>query len=110
MYLQEVVNYLNALPLDEIIDLVQKSLEYTYELEMYVAYPNDYITFKELYVEPIDAVRATFYGDYRYTDDYIIVNALGNIDSYDSVALKFFYTSIMEEIAEVVIEYDLMTE
>ena len=65
---------------------------------------------KELYADPYDAVRATFYGNYNYTDEYIVINAMGNIDSFDRLDLIAFYESNIEEIAEIVIEYDLLTE
>ena len=109
MLIKEVTSFLQGLSLEDLMYIVESSLQYTDALENMVAYPNDYMSFKDLYAEPLDAVRATFYGCYRYTDDYIVINAVGNIDSYDSLGLQYFYNSCMEEIAEVVIEYDLLT-
>lgn len=31
--------------------------------------------------KPMEAVRATFYGKYRFNDDYVWLNAYGNLDS-----------------------------
>ena len=33
--------------------------------------------------KPMEAVRATFFGDYRYADDWVWFNAYGNLNSGD---------------------------
>lgn len=33
--------------------------------------------------KPMEAVRASFYGDYRYNDDWVWFNAYGNLESGD---------------------------
>lgn len=33
--------------------------------------------------KPMEAVRASFYGNYRYADDYVWFNAYGNLESGD---------------------------
>ena len=43
---------------------------------------NDGDFFSCCFENPIDAVRTTYYGDYNYNDDYVKINAYGNIDSY----------------------------
>ena len=30
----------------------------------------------------MEAIRATYYGDYNYNDEYVKFNGYGNIDSY----------------------------
>ena len=43
---------------------------------------NDGDFFSCCFENPIDAVRATYYGDYNYNDEYVKFNGYGNIDSY----------------------------
>ncbi len=47
---------------------------------------NDESLFENM--KPFDAVRATNYGDYRYSDDYARFNAYGNIDSFDDYKIR----------------------
>lgn len=42
---------------------------------------NEYFFNDYFYNRPDEAVRATFYGDYRYNDDWVRFNAYGNLDS-----------------------------
>ena len=47
---------------------------------------NDEFTLQEMFSgnsAVSDALRAAFYGDYRYNDDYVVFNAYGNLKSYD---------------------------
>lgn len=50
-------------------------------------YNNDEYTLQDMFngnQNPVDeALRAAFYGDYRYCDDYVVFNAYGNLKSYD---------------------------
>ncbi len=43
---------------------------------------NDETLFENM--APMEAVRATFYGDYRYIDEYARFNGDGNIDTYSA--------------------------
>ncbi len=51
--------------------------------------PEDYIYYNDEYAinemydgNPYEAVRATQYGEYRYTDEYFVVNTYGNLTSF----------------------------
>ena len=46
-------------------------------------YENDDYTLNEIFTKPGEALRATFYGDYRYNHDYFVFNGYGNLDSFD---------------------------
>ena len=50
-----------------------------------VVYDNDESTMRELFESPLDAVRAAYYGNYRYPDEYMVFNGSGNLDSYEDV-------------------------
>lgn len=55
-------------------------------------YNNDEYTLDEMFNGsdyPVNnALRAAFYGDYRYNDDYVVFNAYGNLKSYDYYDVK----------------------
>ena len=43
---------------------------------------NDEEFFNTFFNNPMEAIRATYYGNYNYNDDYVKFNGYGNIDSY----------------------------
>lgn len=56
--------------------------------------PEGYIYYNEeeninelFYDNPYEAIRATQYGEYSYTDEYFIVNSYGNLTSFDASEL-----------------------
>ena len=59
---------------------------------------------------PYEAVRATFYGDYRFNDDYVYFNVCGNLESFNYIN-EFVSDSDIEDITEDIINnyssYDL---
>ena len=44
---------------------------------------NDEEFFNTFFDNPMEAIRATYYGNYNYNDDYVKFNGYGNIDSYN---------------------------
>lgn len=51
-------------------------------------YENDEYFFDEYFQSADDAVRAVCYGDYRYTDTYVIFNGYANLESFSGYDLK----------------------
>lgn len=56
--------------------------------------PEDYIYYNDEYAinemfngNPYEAIRATQYGEYSYTDEYFIVNSYGNLTSFNASEL-----------------------
>lgn len=56
--------------------------------------PEDYIYYNDEYAinemfngNPYEAIRATQYGEYSYTDEYFIVNSYGNLTSFGNSEL-----------------------
>ena len=43
---------------------------------------NDEEFFNTFFDNPMEAIRATYYGNYNYNDDYVKFNGYGKIDSY----------------------------
>ena len=57
--------------------------------------PEDYIYYNDEYAinemyegNPYEAVRATQYGEYNYTDEYFVVNTYGNLTSFGDSELN----------------------
>ena len=46
-------------------------------------YINDEEFFETFFTVALDAVRSVCYGEYNYTDNYVVFNGYGNLDSSD---------------------------
>ena len=66
---------------------------------------NDGDFFSCCFENPIDAARATYYGDYNYNDDYVKINAYGNIDSYTEEEKNEEIKDNIDDIVYCLIEY-----
>lgn len=65
-------------------------------------YSNDEDFFDMMYEgKPMDAVRASYYGDYNYMDDYVKINGYGNLESLSEYSYK---EELKESVGEVVNE------
>ena len=53
---------------------------------------------------PAEAVRASFYGDYRYCDEYVRFNGYGNLESYAEYEVIEEIKDSIDEIVENLIE------
>jgi hypothetical protein len=51
-------------------------------------YNNDEYFFEEIYYgrTTYESVRASQYGNYNYTDEFVVVNSYGNLDSYNELS------------------------
>lgn len=71
----------------------------------YEYYANDDEFFNLFYEgRPRDAVRAAFYGEYHYMDDYVRITDLGNLESTEIWGLEAELIENTEEIAEKYME------
>lgn len=86
-------------------------------------YENDDYNINELFSKPDEALRAAFYGDYRYSDDYFVINGYANLDSFDeydaynhidfdlladyimAVGLEELYKNYSEELEDEFLKY-----
>jgi len=48
----------------------------------------------------MDAIRAVSFGDYRYSDDYIIFNGHANLETFNNVSDHIDISAIAEDIME----------
>lgn len=61
---------------------------------------------RELFESPLDAVRAAYYGNYRYPDEYMVFNGYGNLDSYEDVQslVDNYCTKFDDEVVKYIAE------
>lgn len=81
MELTNIKNYLleNGATLRDVVYSINS---WDCSLEELVAYDNDEEFFNMFYEnDPMEAVRSAYYGDYRCMDEYVIINAYGNLVS-----------------------------
>lgn len=81
--------------------MVWECFSYDDSLEEYYYYENDEEFFTTRYWDDImSAVRAVCFGHYNYTDDYVRVNAYGNLDSKSRYDYEDELRDGQEEIVE----------
>lgn len=70
--------------MDELRQIVSELNGWNGCLEHLEAYENDEEFFDTFFEgRPMEAVRASQYGDYSYNDDYVRFNGYGNLESFD---------------------------
>ena len=74
---------------------------YDGSLEMFDIYDNDE-EFFDLFFEgkPMEAVRATQYGNYNYMDEYVRFNGYGNVESLDQWKVNKEIEDYIDEIID----------
>ena len=66
---------------------------------------NDEEFFNTFFESPMDAIRATHYGDYNYNDDYVRLNAYGNIESFSEWERNEEIKDNIDDIVDNLVEY-----
>lgn len=70
--------------MDETRQIVSELNGWNGSLEYLEIYENDEDFFETFFEgRPMEAVRASHYGDYSYNDDYVRFNGYGNLESFD---------------------------
>ena len=79
---ESIIEVLKAMETETLISIWN---EYCSEknMEDYI-FDNDECFFNEMFGNADEAVRAVCYGNYNYTDTYVIFNAYGNLVSFDT--------------------------
>lgn len=93
---EDLREQLENLSLTDKISLVNEINKYDGTLDYLVAYENDEEFFQTFFSHNVmEVVRAVYYGDYRYTDDYVRFNVNGNLESFSSYEFESdFYDEI----------------
>lgn len=94
-----------GMELSDKMDLVNEINGYDGSLENLYFQENDEEFFNAYFEnKPMEAVRATTYGDYNYTDEYVIFNAYGNLDTYSEYSVENEINGSIDEVVERLID------
>ena len=89
---------------DVLLDVVSELNSWNGCLENLDFWENDEEFFNTFFKNPMDAIRATYYGNYNYNDDYVKFNGYGNIDSYSEYERIEEIKDNIDDIVENLIE------
>ena len=68
-------------------------------------YENDEDFFNEFFCNsPAEAVRASYYGDYKYMDEYVRFDGYGNLESMDKYEMIQKMQDYIDDVIESIIE------
>ena len=57
------------------------------------------------YNNPMEAVRSSFYGDYKFCDEYVKFNGYGNLISANEYELELEYKNYIDDIVNSLLEH-----
>ena len=90
---------------ETLLDVVSELNSWNGCLENLEFWENDEEFFNTFFDNPMEAIRATYYGNYNYNDDYVKFNGYGNIDSYSEYDRIEEIKDNIDDIVENLIEY-----
>ena len=90
---------------DVLISVVQELNGWNGCLDYLEFWENDGDFFESFFENKLDEVRATFYGDYIYNDDYVRFNGYGNLESFSEYDMIEEIKDSINVIVENLIEY-----
>lgn len=106
---EAVQEYIDSLTTDELVNVWN---DYARE-----AYPDDEIYFNDeeffnVYFEGkvLEAVRAVSYGEYRYTDEYVIFNGYGNLETFNDPSNHIDMQLLVDDVLENPSRYNIELE
>lgn len=86
--------------IDVLKDIVKEINCWDGSLDYLDYYDNDEYFLNDMFEKPDDAVRAAYYGDYNYMDDYVRFNGYGNLESFSQYDYEEELKSYIDEIIE----------
>ena len=90
---------------ETLLDVVSELNSWNNCLENLDFWENDEEFFNTFFNNPMEAIRATYYGNYNYNDDYVKFNGYGNIDSYSEYERIEEIKDNIDDIVYCLIEY-----
>lgn len=100
---EKAVEYIKGMDDEDLIMLVQEINSYNGNLDDIAYYPFDEEFFSSAFTDPMEAARATFFGDIRnWGDEYIHFNGYGNLESRDTVGLAMDYRDYADDIVDAI--------
>lgn len=102
--LEQIKEMLLELGDDKLKDVAQNLHSYNGCLDYLDYWGNDNEFFDTFFQTKDEAVRAVCYGDYTYTDEYVIINAYGNCDSVSEMEYYSLLEDSVDDIADNLVE------
>ena len=90
---------------DVLLDVVSELNSWNGCLDNLDFWENDEEFFNTFFDNPMEAIRATYYGNYNYNDDYVKFNGYGNIDSYSEEEKNEEIKNNIDDIVDNLIGY-----
>lgn len=87
---------------EDLVDIVRSMNSYNGAFEDLQYWENDEEFFDTFFSNAMEAVRAACYGDYTFTDEYVKINAYGNLEStnYIQDEIEGYLDEIVDELIE----------
>lgn len=90
---------------DELRQIANEIHSYSGDLEHLQFWENDEEFFETFFSHnPMEAVRASFYGDFRYADPYVRFDGYGNLESLEEYQIENELKNNVDEIIDLMIE------
>ena len=105
---EEIKNYLldHINEIDNMRSMISEINSIDGSLEYLEYWDNDEEFFDTFFHnDPMEAVRASYYGDYNYCDDYVKFNGYGNLESANEYDLVKRYEEYIDDIVKALIEH-----
>jgi hypothetical protein len=90
--------------IEELRFLVSEINSYNGSLEYLEVWNNDGFTINELFTDPYEALKSSYFGNYNFYDDLIRFNSYGNIESLSYYDYEIELRDNIEEIIEALLE------
>ena len=82
-FVPAMIEVINDMTDDDLISLYNEMVEDQNRMDDRIYY-NDEATLEEHFSSVLSAIRACFYGDYRFHDNYFVYNGYANLESFDN--------------------------
>ena len=90
---------------EELRNIVQEINSYNGSLDNLNFYENDEDFFNTFFADnPMEVARATFYGNYKYCDQYVRFNGYGNLESFDEYEAMKEIKAYIDDIVTCLLE------
>lgn len=86
---------------EDLIRLINEINSYSGVLEHLIVYENDEEFFNTFFQNnPLEAVRAAYYGNYKYNDEYVKFNGYDNLESLKQWEYEELVKAYVDEVIE----------
>lgn len=90
---------------ETLFDIVNELNSWNNCLDYLEFWENDEEFFNSFFDSPMEAVRATYYGDYNFNDDYVRFNGYGNVESFSEYDKDEEIIDSIDDIVDNLVEY-----